>query len=50
LARSMPLAQTADGLPIGMQVVGRRWHDMDLLSVAASLAAITGPFPKPPGY
>ena len=47
---TMPLAQTADGLPIGMQAVGRRWHDMDLLSVAASLAAITGPFPKPPGY
>ena len=47
---TMPLAQTADGLPIGMQVVGRRWHDMDLLSVAASLAAVTGPFPNPPGY
>lgn len=47
---TMPLAQTADGLPIGMQAVGRRWHDMDLPSVAASLAAITGPFPKPPGY
>ncbi len=47
---TMPLAQTPSGLPIGMQLVGRRWHDMDLLSVAASLAALTGPFPTPPGY
>jgi len=47
---TMPLAQTPGGLPIGMQLVGRRWHDMELLSVAASLAAITGPFPRPPGY
>jgi amidase len=47
---TMPLAQTADGLPIGMQLVGRRWHDMELLSVAAALAALTGPFPRPPGY
>ncbi len=46
----LPLARSQEGLPIGVQVVGRRWHDMALLHVAAQLTAVTGPFQRPPGY
>jgi amidase len=47
---TMPLAQSREGLPIGMQLVGRRWQDMALLAVARCLEELTGPFPRPPGY
>ena len=46
----LPLAQSKEGLPIGVQVIGRRWHDVELLSVAAELSKVTGPFRRPPGY
>ncbi len=46
----MPLAVGRDGLPVGVQVVGRRWHDMELLDIAEQLSEITGPFRRPPGY
>lgn len=46
----LPLARSRDGLPIGVQVVGRRWHDVELLAVATQLAEVTGPFQRPPGY
>ncbi len=39
-----------DGLPIGVQVVGRRWEEIHLLSVAKALSEVTGPFQRPPGY
>lgn len=46
----LPFAQSEEGLPIGVQVVGRRWRDMELLSVAEKLTDVTGPFRRPPGY
>jgi amidase len=46
----LPLAQSAEGLPIGLQVVGRLWGEMPLLNVAQALTEITGPFRRPPGY
>lgn len=46
----LPLGQSDDGLPIGVQVVGRRWHDMELLAVARQLSLVTGAFARPPGY
>jgi len=46
----LPLTHSEEGLPIGVQVVGRRWHDMKLLAVAKRLAERTAPFRKPPGY
>lgn len=46
----LPLGRTPQGLPIGVQVVGRRWRDMALLSVAERLSEISGPFRAPPGY
>lgn len=46
----LPLAQSAEGLPIGVQVVGRRWSEPELLELARNLALVTGPFRAPPGY
>ena len=33
----LPLGGSADGLPIGLQVVGRRWGEMKLLAVAQAI-------------
>jgi amidase len=49
-AVAIPLAQSADGLPIGLQIVGRRLGDAHVLGVAAALAELIGPFRPPPGY
>jgi amidase len=46
----IPLARSTDGLPIGLQMVGRRWADLSLLAIAAQLAEVLGPFQRPPGY
>ena len=46
----LPLAHSAEGLPIGLQVVGRRWSEMQLLAIAARLALVIGPYQRPPGY
>jgi amidase len=45
-----PLALDHDGLPIGIQLVGKRWSESQLLAIAAALSAVTGPFRRPPGY
>jgi amidase len=44
---ALPIEHTASGLPVGVQVVGRRFDDMRLLRVAALLgqASRTRPFP-----
>lgn len=36
------------GLPVGLQVVGRRWEDDAVLAVAAELEALLGGFVAPP--
>lgn len=46
----LPVAQSSEGLPIGVQLVGRRWGEMHLLAVAKLLAELIGPFRRPPGY
>ena len=47
---TMPLARTGEGLPIGVQVVGKMWNDMNLLDISGMLADITEGFVKPEGY
>jgi amidase len=47
-AVALPCAIGAEGLPIGVQVVGRRWRDEQLLAIARALVALTGPFRPPP--
>ena len=46
----IPLTKDRDGLPIGVQVVGRRWHDERLLAIAQVLSEVTGGFQRPAGY
>jgi Asp-tRNA(Asn)/Glu-tRNA(Gln) amidotransferase A subunit family amidase len=41
---------TADGLPVGIQLVGRPWDEELLLELAVRMEEARGPFPAPPGY
>jgi amidase len=46
----IPVAVSQSGLPIGIQIVGRRWEDYKILDVAETIADITGTVGPPPGY
>jgi len=46
----LPIDRSESGLPIGVQVVGRRWCDMELLDVAGELADLSRPWQPPPGF
>jgi len=46
----IPIGQTSSGLPIGMQIIGKRWKEMELLTIAQQLDAVIGGFRSPPGY
>jgi amidase len=46
----LPLARSAGGLPIGVQVVGKLWSEPALLQLARRIAQLTGPFRPPPDY
>ena len=46
----VPYGTDRDGLPIAMQLVGRRWDESRLLGIASALTAVTGTFERPPGY
>ena len=41
-ALSMPAGFTASGLPIGIQIVGPRWKDFDVLQLAYAFESATG--------
>jgi amidase len=41
-AVSLPAGVSERGLPIGLQLMARRWHDHDLLAVAASVERVLG--------
>ncbi|HJP32915.1 MAG TPA: amidase [Candidatus Latescibacteria bacterium] len=42
-----PVGLADDGLPVGVQVVGRRWGDMELLRFVERLTQLVGPLPRP---
>jgi amidase len=46
----VPLARDSSGLPMGVQLIGRRWEDEKLLAIAGLISEITGGFHRPPGY
>lgn len=46
-AAVVPIGLDPEGLPIGVQIVGRRWSEERLLAIAGLLAEITGPFQRP---
>jgi Asp-tRNA(Asn)/Glu-tRNA(Gln) amidotransferase A subunit family amidase len=47
-AAAVPVACSAEGLPIGMQIVARPWEEEVVLSVAEMLDEISGGFRMPP--
>jgi amidase len=46
----IPAGYSKDGMPIGVQIVGRRWHDMELLDMAKLIDAAAGNFKTPNDY
>ena len=46
----IPIGRTQNGLPIGMQIVGKRWREMELLAIATELDKVVGNFQHPLGY
>jgi amidase len=47
-AASVPCGLTADGLPVGLQIVGRAAADRAVLQLAHAYEIARGPFPAPP--
>jgi amidase len=47
-AAVIPVGQSSEGLPIGVQVVGRPWEEEQVLSVAAALEKECGAWKIPP--
>jgi amidase len=46
----LPFKLDRDGLPVGVQLVGKRWNESGLLAIAKALSLVIGEFRRPPGY
>lgn len=46
----IPIGLDSQGLPIGIQLIGRRWEDERLLAISKLVSQVSGGFRKPPGY
>jgi amidase len=46
----IPVGVDQQGLPFGLQIIGKRWDDERLLDIAESVSQLTGGFRRPPGY
>jgi amidase len=46
----VPIGKTQTGLPIGIQIIGKRWQEMELLAIAQQIDRIVGRFQRPPNY
>jgi amidase len=46
----LPYTLDRAGLPIGIQLVGKRWNESRLLAMAEAIAEVTGAFQRRPGY
>jgi amidase len=44
----LPCTRDADGLPIGAQLVTKRWSEARLLAIARSIARVTEGYQHPP--
>ena len=47
-AAVVPVARSGEGLPIGVQIVGRPWQEETVLAVASAVEASCGAASKPP--
>lgn len=46
-ALSVPMTMNTEGLPVGVQLIGRPWEERTLLAVGQRLEELRGPFPHP---
>jgi Asp-tRNA(Asn)/Glu-tRNA(Gln) amidotransferase A subunit family amidase len=46
----IPFGMNSDGLPVGVQIVGRPWDEESILEIAVRLEQARGVFASPPGY
>jgi amidase len=46
----IPIGQTQAGLPIGIQIVGKRWREIELLSIVREIDKVIGDLRHPFGY
>jgi amidase len=46
----IPVGVDQQGLPFGLQIIGKRWDDERLLDIAEAVSQLTGGFRRPPGY
>lgn len=46
----LPYTLDRDGLPLGVQLVGKRWGESRLLAIARAVSLVTGEFRRPPGF
>jgi amidase len=46
----IPLAKSREGLPIGVQLIGKRWSEPALLALAREVSARAGGFRPPPAF
>ncbi|MGF1602544.1 MAG: amidase [Thermosynechococcaceae cyanobacterium] len=46
----IPVGQTQQGLPVGLQIVGKRWREMELFAIATQIDRVVGQFQTPAGY
>lgn len=46
----IPVGKSGDGLPIGLQIVGRKWSDRKLLMIAKALSEVSNGYERPPGF
>ncbi|MDJ0746061.1 MAG: amidase [Xenococcaceae cyanobacterium MO_167.B27] len=44
----IPIGQTNNELPIGMQIVGKRWKEMELIAIATKINKVVGKFQHRP--
>jgi Asp-tRNA(Asn)/Glu-tRNA(Gln) amidotransferase A subunit family amidase len=47
-AAVVPVSHSPEGLPIGVQIVGRPWEEEQVLAVAAAMESKRGPWEPPP--
>lgn len=43
----IPIGKTQAGLPIGVQIAGKRWQDTELLAIAQEIGHTIGKFTQP---
>ncbi|MEL6261823.1 MAG: amidase family protein [Cyanobacteria bacterium J06626_6] len=43
----IPVGKTPEGLPVGLQIVGKRWQEMELIAIAQSIDSVVGNLQRP---